>query len=85
MRAPILDLKDIRALRGEHPGLVLHRYLCENATGEGGKPEERQAILRAAIKAAGNQAVRALYTIAYERWRQLLSTTLTVARELQTV
>jgi CRISPR-associated protein Cmr6 len=57
---------------GQHPGLLLQRYLCENATGEGGNPEEKRAILQAAISAAGNPEVRALYRAAYERWKDEL-------------
>ena len=62
--------------RGQHPdkggshhaGLLLQRYLCENATGEDGNPEEKRAILQAAINAAVNEEVRALYRIAFDRW-----------------
>lgn len=53
---------------GRHPGLLLQRYLCENATGEDGNAEEKRAILQAAINAAVNEEVRALYRIAYDRW-----------------
>ena len=53
---------------GQHPGLLLQRYLCENATGEDGNPEEKRAILQAAINAAVNEEVRALYRIAFDRW-----------------
>ena len=60
--------------RGQHerggptPGLLLKRYLCENATGEDGNPEEKRAILQAAINATVNEEVRALYRIAFDRW-----------------
>ncbi|HEX8204195.1 MAG TPA: type III-B CRISPR module RAMP protein Cmr6, partial [Isosphaeraceae bacterium] len=58
---------------GQHPGLLLQRYLCESATGEDGNPEEKRAILRAAINAAGNAEVRALYQVAFDRWSASLT------------
>lgn len=69
---------------GQHPGLLLQRYLCENATGEGGNPEEKRAILQAAVNAAQNDEVRLLYRNAFERWQKSLPE-LTAATELQTV
>lgn len=59
---------------GQHPGLLLQRYLCENATGEGGNPEEKRAILQAAINAATNNEVRELYRTAFDRWAASLPT-----------
>ncbi|MGQ9606780.1 MAG: type III-B CRISPR module RAMP protein Cmr6 [Thermogutta sp.] len=68
MRNPILALRDKRATHGRHPGLLLQRYLCENATGKDGNPEEKRALLEAAIRAAANQEeVRALYKLAFDR------------------
>ena len=58
---------------GRHPGLLLQRYLCENATGEGGNPEEKRAILLAAINASANEETRALYRKAFERWSAFLA------------
>ena len=62
---------------GRHPGLLLQRYLCENATGEDGNAEEKRAILQAAINAAVNEEVRALYRIALtagpHRYRRIRS------------
>jgi CRISPR-associated protein Cmr6 len=63
--------------------LLLQRYLCENATGDNGNPEEKRAILQAAINAAGNPEVRQLYKAAFERWRRSLPE-LTAAIELHT-
>jgi CRISPR-associated protein Cmr6 len=68
MRSSIIVLRDKRGDRGQHPGLLLQRYLCENAAGEGGNSEEKRAILQAAIHAAVNEEVRALYRIAFDRW-----------------
>lgn len=84
MRTPILALRNSRATRGQHPGLMLQRYLCENATGDDGNPEEKRAILQSAINAAGNTEVRELFKSAFDRWIQSLPE-LTVANELQTV
>jgi CRISPR-associated protein Cmr6 len=58
---------------GHHAGLLLQRYLCENATGEDGNPQEKRALLQAAISAAGNAEVRALYQAAFDRWSLSLS------------
>lgn len=69
---------------GQHPGLLLQRYLCENATGDGGNPAEKRALLLAAINAATNAHVRQLYNAAFERWRNSLPE-MTAANELQTV
>jgi len=68
MRNAIVALKGKREDRGQHAGLLLQRYLCENATGEDGNPEEKRAILLAAVSAAANDEVRALYRTAFERW-----------------
>jgi len=84
MRTPIVALRNRRATHGQHPGLLLQRYLCENATGEGGSPEEKRAILQAAINAAANPEVRELYKIALERWQKSLPE-LTAANDLETV
>jgi CRISPR-associated protein Cmr6 len=84
MRTPILALRNRRATRGQHPGLLLQRYLCENATGEGGNPEEKRDILQAAISASSNPEVRELYKIAFGRWQTSLPE-LTAANDLQTV
>lgn len=68
---------------GQHPGLLLQRYLCENATGEGGNPEEKRAILQAAINAARNDDVQALYQSAFDRWSKSFPKH-TASSELQT-
>ena len=74
MRNPIIALRNRRATHGQHAGLLLQRYLCENATGEDGNPEEKRAILHAAINAATNEHVRALYKSAFDRWSAALPT-----------
>jgi CRISPR-associated protein Cmr6 len=71
MRQHIVKLGDSRD-RGQHAGLLLQRYLSENATGDNGKPEEKQRILQAAIKAAADGEVRELYRLAFERWKESL-------------
>jgi CRISPR type III-B/RAMP module RAMP protein Cmr6 len=70
MRSAIIALKDHRD-RGQHAGLLLQRYLCENATGDG-KPDEKRALLHAAIQAAASPHVRALYKMAFDRWSAAL-------------
>ncbi|MBX3444935.1 MAG: type III-B CRISPR module RAMP protein Cmr6 [Planctomyces sp.] len=84
MRTPILALRHNRASCGQHAGLLLQRYLCENATGDGGNPEEKLAILQAAINSASNPHVRELYGIAYRRWQRSLPGS-SVTHELPTV
>lgn len=69
MRTPIIALRNRRVDRSRHPGLLLQRYLCENATGNNGNPEEKRAILQAAINAAGNEEVQTLYRGAFDRWK----------------
>ena len=64
-----------RALRresGQHPGLLLQRFLREPATGENGNPDEKRALLNAAIAAASAADLRVLYRSAFERWEKLL-------------
>jgi len=83
MRPAIVRLRDQRATKGQHPGLLLQRYLCENATGDSGNPEEKRAILLAAINAAANNEVRQLYQAAFSRWKQSLPE-MTATTELHT-
>jgi len=84
MRTSIVDLRNSREERGQHAGLLLQRYLCENAAGNDGNPEEKRAILLAAVKASVNPEVQSLYSAAFARWRQSLSPQ-TLVNELQTV
>lgn len=79
MRIPIIAIRNKRAERGQHPGLLLQRYLCENATGDGGNPEEKRAILQAAINAAKNEDVQSLYRAAFARWRHRCRITLNLS------
>jgi CRISPR-associated protein Cmr6 len=72
IRGAIVALKEKRKDRGQHAGLLLQRYLSEKATGEEGNPEEKRAILHAAIAAAINEDVRALHKSAFERWSAAL-------------
>ena len=71
MKAARQALETVMAVRGKvdsHPGLLLQRYLHESSSGEGGKPEEKRAILLAAINASANEETRVLYRKAFERW-----------------
>lgn len=84
MRTAILSLRHERdGGRGQHSGLLLQRYLCENATGEEGNPEEKRAILEAAIGAASNAQLGRLYASALARWQQSLPP-IAASIELQT-
>ena len=74
MRNAIISLAHARETRGQHAGLLLQRYLSRAATGPNGDPEERRAILRAAIAAAADNDFHALYRDAFERWRGFLPT-----------
>lgn len=68
MRKAIIDALATRRDEGRHPGLVLQRYLTKPVTGKNGDPEERRKLLGAAIKAARNESLRAIYDVAYDRW-----------------
>ncbi|RMH34844.1 MAG: type III-B CRISPR module RAMP protein Cmr6 [Nitrospirae bacterium] len=69
MRHAMIVLKEQRKQQGQHPGLLLQRYLCEPVTGQNGNPQERRAVLQAAINAAKNEHVLGLYRTAFERWK----------------
>lgn len=68
MREAIIELKNKRE-KGQHAGLLLQRYLCENATGKNGNHVEKREILQAAINAAKDGDVQELYTKAFNRWK----------------
>lgn len=54
--------------RGQHPGLLLQRFLAAPATGDDGDPEERKALLKAARAAAADPDLLAVYRLAFGRW-----------------
>lgn len=62
MRQSIIDLAD-RRTSGDHPGLLLQRYLTRQAD-----PDERRALLDAAMRATRSESLRAIYTDAFARW-----------------
>lgn len=64
MRQEILKLAESRR-RGNHPGLVLQRYLVRQSD-----PEERRKLLDAACEAARSDLLRAVYAEAYRRWER---------------
>lgn len=82
MREAITSLAS-RRNRGQHAGLLLHRFLAEAATGENGNPEEKRALLNAAISAADNSVLHSLYKPAFERWKKSLPD-LTTANDFST-
>ena len=67
MRNPILQIASRRD-SGQHPGLLLQRYLTKDAAGDKGNPEQRHALLKAAIGAARAEPLRAIYQQAFSRW-----------------
>jgi CRISPR-associated protein Cmr6 len=71
MRNFILRLSAGRA-RGQHPGLLLQRFLTHPADGSERWSAEKRDLLTAAIAAAGNSDVRALYKSAFARWENSL-------------
>jgi CRISPR-associated protein Cmr6 len=67
MRDAMKALRKDRSRDGRHPGLLLQRYLCEPATGDDGNPEEKRAILAAAVNAS--QRLESVYKAAFQRWK----------------
>lgn len=64
MRQEIIKLAESRR-HGNHPGLILQRYLIRQSD-----PEERRKLLDAARDAARSDSLRAVYTEAYRRWER---------------
>ncbi len=72
MRQHIVQLASRREA-GQHPGLLLSRFLARNVAGDTGDPEEKRALLGAACAASRDQGLIALYRRAFDRWRAELS------------
>jgi CRISPR type III-B/RAMP module RAMP protein Cmr6 len=72
MRSALLALKDKRAERGQHAGLILQRYLDKDVTCEAGSLEAERAVLQTAMRAVMNDDVRGLYRAAFDRWSHSL-------------
>jgi CRISPR-associated protein Cmr6 len=66
MRQAINALTNRRGQAG-HPGLLLQRYLTEQAN-----PKERRALFDSAVQAARNDSLCAMYSEAFERWSHTL-------------
>lgn len=66
--------EDVDRKRGQHAGLLLHRYLRENATSKEGNPQEKRDVLLSAIQAIKDEQVKTLYSAAFARWKQSLPT-----------
>lgn len=62
MRQAIIELADRRG-SGDHPGLILQKYLTKQAD-----PKEKRALFDAALNAARNESLRALYSEVFARW-----------------
>ncbi len=71
MRRPIIQLatpgRDRRP-QGQHPGLILQRYLTRPVAEKDGGSTEKGKILRAAAQSAQNEALRHIYALAFDRW-----------------
>jgi CRISPR-associated protein Cmr6 len=64
VRQEIIKLAESRR-RGNHPALILQRYLVRQSD-----PEERRKLLDAARVAARTDSLRAVYAEAYRRWER---------------
>ncbi len=62
MRQAIIDLADRRG-HGDHPGVILQKYLTKQAD-----PVERRALFDAALRAARSESLRTIYLEAFVRW-----------------
>ena len=69
MRQPIIALAGRRG-QGQHPGLILQRYLTRPVAEKDGGPAEKRALLEAAIQCAQNAALGRLYALAFKRWTE---------------
>lgn len=75
-----------RDCRGQHPGLLLQRYLYKLDSDSESQHEEKRALLGGAIRAAQDDGVHALYEQAYARWKaELERDQLTATSVLQSV
>jgi CRISPR-associated protein Cmr6 len=72
MRRPIIQLADRRG-RGQHPGLILQRFLTRPVAEKEGGEAEKRALLGAAIQAAKGPALHHLYQMAFARWTEGLA------------
>src|SRR5437868_4923180 len=68
VRTPIIQLAPRRA-EGQHPGLLLTRFLAE----QNDKGDDKRALLKAAREAGRDQSLIELYRRAFDRWRKGLS------------
>jgi len=82
MRDSIIRLSRSRS-RGQHPGLLLQRFVAHPADGSERWSKEKRELLTAAIAAAGNADLRVLYRSAFGRWERSLPE-LTAANNFRT-
>lgn len=74
-----------RGKQGQHPGLILQRYLAKPVTGPDRDPRERADLFHAAIGASKDTSLRLVYKAAYARWNcSFPKDALHLAEELQT-
>ena len=72
MRDAITRLAAARG-RGQHPGLLLQRYLFHPADGSERWAAEKRDLLRTVRDAANDGELRGLYRAAFDRWTRALS------------
>ena len=82
MRNSITVLAGVRN-RGQHPGLILQRFLAHPADGSEGWSREKRNLLSAAIVAADNPDLVSLCKSAFTRWEKSLPE-LTAANDFKT-
>lgn len=70
MRQSIINLREQRT-RGQHPGLILARYLAE----QNDEGRDKRALFAAASAAGRDPSLMALYRRAFQRWRESLGGT----------
>src|SRR5262249_28595685 len=71
MRQPIVALAGRRG-KGQHPGLILQRYLTRPVADQDGGPAEKRALLDAAIRSSQDESLGRLYARAFDRWTKSL-------------
>jgi CRISPR-associated protein Cmr6 len=67
VRKAIIDLVGDRG-RGEHPGLILQKYLTQKSDQAERDHAEKRALIKAAVLASRNESLRVLYSEAFARW-----------------
>lgn len=73
MREAICKLKD-RRTEGQHPLLILNRFVCEKAVGDEADTQEKRHLLDAAQEAARRLNRKdSIYGLAFQRWQSFIA------------